>query len=408
MLLKLAWRSLWRNQRRTLITLASIAFGLTLAIFFVSLSAGIHKQVIGDATRMVAGQLAVENPRYREAPAPDLRVRDAEALAKEIGALAEVEGVKRRILADAVIKASGGSAGVSVVGVEPSAEGSSPLARSVREGRYLAETDERGILVGRTLAEQLELKPGKKVVLSLRNADGETVEELLHVIGIFDTGSEEIDGVLVQLPLSAARRLLSLGPDEVTQLGVLLRSPDDQSVVLEKMQRMLGQREAAVRTWQELLPELSGWNTLDGSINRVLCGVILFLILFTILNTLMMSVLERVREFGTLLALGTPPARLRLQVLLEAAILGLLGCALGSSLGSAASYALQRHGLDVQDLTRGQSVGGFAFASRIHSEFTGMQVLVLATLILVATILLAVYPIIRSTRLNIADVIRSR
>ncbi|HZI12605.1 MAG TPA: ABC transporter permease [Myxococcus sp.] len=409
MIFKLAWRSLWRNRRRTLITLSSIGFGLTLAIFFISLSAGIHKQVVGDATSMLAGHLAIEHASYRDAPATDLKVDGVEALAKQAAAVPGVEHVKRLVQAQAVVSTGSGSVGVSVLGVDPKREAlTSPLARKLVQGRYLDDGDERGVLVGRRLAERLELEPGKKLVASLSGANGEMVKELLRVVGIFETGADELDGFVIQVPLPVARHLVGLGDDEVTQMGVLLRSPDDQEAVRAQLAPLVAGRNLAVRGWQELLPELSGWNTLDGSINRVLCGVILFLILFTILNTLLMSVLERSREFAILLALGTPPTLLRLQVLAEAALLGALGCLVGLVLGGTAGYLMETRGLDLSHLTQGQSVGGFAFDMRIRGDVTATQLVTLGALVFGATALLSLYPIIRSTRVAVADVLRSR
>jgi ABC-type lipoprotein release transport system permease subunit len=400
---KLAWRSLWRNRRRTLIALSSIAFGLTLAIFFISLSAGIHKQVIDDATRMLAGHLALEHPLYRDAPAPDLRLRGVAALVERIGSMQAVRETKRLVLAQAVVATGAGSSGVSLMGIEPEREArSSPLARKLVKGRYLLARDERGVVVGRALAERLALEPDKKLVVTLSDPNGEMIEELLRVVGVFDTGADAIDGFVVQVPLPVAQRLLGFSRDEVTQLGVVLRSPDDLAHVRDELAMLSSEQALAVRTWQEMMPELSGWHTLDGGINRVLCGAILALVLFTILNTLMMSALERSREFGVLLSLGTPPGTLRLQLMVEAALLGALGCFSGGLLGSLAGYAMEVRGLDLHTLTAGQSVGGFAFDARIRADLTLHQLVALSTLIFGATIMLSIYPTLRATRVTSA------
>ena len=408
MIARLAWRSLWRHRRRTVITVVSIGFGLALFVFSVSLAAGMYARLIDDAVRMQAGHVTVEHADYRDAPAVDLRVRDAGALAARIEALPGVEGTKRLVLGQGVARSGTGAAGVAVMGVEPAVEArTSPLARRLVAGRYLAPDDGARVVVGAALAERLDLAEGKKLVITTNDASGALVEALFRVAGVFRTGAEEVDGYVVQAPLDAVQRLYGLGADEVTQLGVVLVDPGRQRAVARGVAALVDDPRIAVRPWQEELPELAAFIRIDRTSDYIFHGLLLALVLFTIFNTLLMSVLEREREFAVLLAIGTSPAELRRQVLLESAYIGALGCAVGLLLGGAFAGLVQVYGLDLTRFYReGLTISGLAVSTTLHARVTARALALLGGGVFLATLLLGVWPMRRAGRVAIADVLR--
>jgi ABC-type lipoprotein release transport system permease subunit len=408
MIVRLAWRSIWRNRRRTLITTVSIGLGLTIAIFFIAMAEGVYRQVVNDGVRMQAGHITLENPGYQTAPAVDLRIGDVEELRRRIGEMEAVELTKLLILGQGVANSSSGAVGVSVMGVEPSVElKTSPLARHIVTGDYLADEDERKVVLGNHLAKQLKLKPGSKLVLTTNNAQGQLVEELCRVKGIFHTGSDEIDGYLIQIPVGFARRVFGFGPDEVTQLGVILKRPGDQHAVMEEIKPMVKGKNVAVLPWQDILPEVASYIRLDRTSNWVFQGLLFVIILFTILNTFLMSVIEREHEFAVLLALGTPRIQLKGQLLMESLYIGCLGCLTGIVLGGASSLALQIWGLDMSFLMpEGVTVSGFAISTTIHAHLTPPILYWTGGIVLAATFLLSFVPMRRITRVRIAETLR--
>jgi ABC-type lipoprotein release transport system permease subunit len=408
MIARLAWRSLGRHRRRTVITVVSIGFGLALFVFSVSLAAGMYARLIDDAVRMQAGHVTVEHADYRDAPAVDLRVRDAGALAARIEALPGVENTKRLVLGQGVARSGTGAAGVAVMGVEPAVEArTSPLARRLVAGRYLAPDDGARVVVGAALAERLDLGEGKKLVITTNDASGALVEALFRVAGIFRTGAEEVDGYVVQAPLDAVQRLYGLGADEVTQLGVVLADADRQGAVVRRVAALVDDPRLAVRPWQEELPELAAFIRIDRTSDYIFHSLLLALVLFTIFNTLLMSVLEREREFAVLLAIGTSPAELRRQVLLESAFIGALGCALGLVLGGTVAGLVQVYGLDLTRFYReGLTISGLAVSTTLHARVTAGALALLGGGVFLATLLLGVWPMRRAGRVAIADVLR--
>jgi putative ABC transport system permease protein len=408
MIVRLAWRSIWRNRRRTLITMTSIGLGLTIAIFFIAMAEGIYSQVVEEAVRMQAGHITLENPGYQAAPSVDLWIGDVETSRNRIREMAAVEQTKLLIWGQGVANSGAGGVGVSVMGVEPSVEiRTSPLARHIVAGGYLEDVDDRKVVIGEHLAGQLKVQVGSKIVLTTNNARGQLVEELCRVKGIFRTGSNEIDGTLIQIPITFARQVFGMGPHDATQLGVILKRPDDQKTTMEAIEPLCRGKDIAVLGWQEILPEVASYIRLDRVSNWVYQGLLFMIILFTILNTLLMSVVEREREFAVLLALGTPAGQLQGQLFMESVFIGSLGCITGTISGSTCALALQIWGLDLASLLpEGITVSGFALSTTIHALLTVSILLWTGGIVLGATTLLSFLPMRRITRVQLAETLR--
>ncbi len=408
MLARLAWRNIWRNKRRTIITVVSIGLGLTFALFFITLAEGAYHQMIRDATRMQSGHITLEQKEYRVAPAVDLYIEFPEKLRREIEAMKGVEKTKLLILGQGVARSGNGAVGVSVIGVEPAVERDiSPIAKRIKEGEYLAADDKHLVVIGTGLARRLKLELGHKLVITTNDAQGDLVEELYRVKGIFETGSEEIDGYLVQMPVAAARSLFNLPADGSTQLGVILTDQSWLPRVMPKIKALVTDPNIAVLTWQEVIPELAAYITLDRGSNWIFQIILLALILFTIFNTILMSVLERRQEFAILLALGTPPAQLQVQVLVESAMLGFIGVAFGLLLGGGIGYYYQVHGLDFSKLLQqGVSISGLAMETKMHARVTAPILIWCGALVYFATLFLTLIPMRRAARTPFADILR--
>lgn len=410
MIKRLAWRSIWRNRRRTIITISSIALGLTCAVFLVALGEGIYEQMIENAIRMQAGHIVLEHPEYREAPATDLWITPSGEFRREVASVDGVESVRSILSGQGMVRSGSGAVGVLFLGIEPSRERpASPMAKSLEAGEYLADGDGALVVIGADLAEQLDVEVGKKLVLSANDTEGHLREELCRVKGIFRTGAEEVDGYLVQAPLDFTRNLFALPEDGTTQLAVVLGRSRDQGRVLEEVRSMVAARgmDAAALRWQEVLLELAAYIRMDRYSNWTFQGLLVVIILFTIFNTILMSVLERKHEFAVLLALGTPPGQIRRQVMAETAFLGLVGCGAGLILGGAVSYVFQVHGVDIRLLYKeGISISGLGIADEIRTRVTFPMLLWIGGIVYGATLLLGLIPMRHAVRHSITDTLR--
>lgn len=407
-LIELSWRNLWRHRRRTLISVFSISIGLTLVVFAKCLNEGAYDQLVNDAVRMQAGHITVEHRQYRDAPAVDLAISVDGDLRRRIDSLPGVEASKLLVNGQGVARSGAGAVGVGIMGVEPTVEArSSPFARKLVTGTYLEQGDDSKVVIGAGLAERLNLRVGKKLVVASNDVHGDLVEHLFRVKGVFSTGAEEIDGYFVQAPIGAIRKLYGLADDQTTQLGVILSRADDLASMLPKLKPIAENDRRVVLPWQKVLPELAGIIRVDRVSDNVMFWLLLSLTLFTIFNTILMSVLEREREFAVLLAIGTPPRQLRLQVLVETALIAGLGCGLGLLLGGLWAYRVQVYGWDVSGLLgEGASMSGFAIEPVLHAKVTYQILLRLGGMLFAVIIGLSLVPMRRATSIRIADTLR--
>jgi len=253
----------------------------------------------------------------------------------------------------------------------------------------------------------LKLAVGKKMVITTNDAAGNLVDELCRVRGIFETGSVEIDGYFIQAPIDFGRRVFVLPEEGATQLGVVLGIPEAQESILRETRMMVAEQNIAVLPWQEVIPEIASYIKLDKGSNLIFQAILVFLILFTIFNTILMSVLEREREFAVLLALGTRPVQLRLQILMESAYLGLIGCALGLLVGGLASWAAQEWGIDLRSLlVEVFTISGFAVSAKMHARVITGLLLGTGGFVFGCTLFVCLIPMHRATRLSIVDQLR--
>lgn len=415
MLLRLSWRSLWRNRRRTIITIVSITFGVALTAFVVAMSEGVYGKLIDEATRSQTGQVVLQHPEYLARPSVDLLVRDVAAWRERIGAIPEVEMTKVMVTGQCLVKSAQGAVGAALMGVEPEVEtATSMMAKKIVSGRYLRRGDTAGIVIGVTMAERLKVKVGKKVVVTANNVSGDLVEELCRVRGVFRTASDEIDGYVVQVPISFSARLFGLPPDSASQVGAVLGDARSQDEVLSRVRSLAASRPSgsdpvAVLPWEKVLPEVAGYVTIDRAGGQIMEGLVMFLILFTIFNTILMSVLERQREFAVQIAIGTSPWLLRRQVAVEAAFINVIGCALGLLIGGAIAYYYEINGMNLEGLmgSKEMEVSGYAVSATIYPEVTVRRLAILGGVVLGITSLLSMWPAWRAPRVPVAEMVRA-
>jgi putative ABC transport system permease protein len=410
--LKLSWRNLRRNKRRTGITLTSIAFGCMFTILVVALGAGVNRKTIRDATRMLAGNITIEDPKYRDEPGPGLFVPSVAKIEAAVAKIPEIELVKPLCAGNGVVASAAGATTIAFLGVEPEQEKDvSSIARSIVKGRFIVSADAgaKGVVIGDRLASRLHVDVGNKLVLTTSSAQGEVVQELLYVVGTFRLGSDAMDGRFIEMPIAVSRKVMGLTNDQATEVGLVLSRPEAQEAALAETKRAIDRDNLAVYSWETLLPTIASWVSFGMYRQHFVAALILFIATFTILNTILMSVIERKREFAMLLALGTPPRLLRIQVFVETLMLGLMGCTLGLALGGAIAYAAERHGIDLSQLVKdAPSIGGVPMDLHVHPWLSGGDALFVSGIVLAVTTLIAIFPALRSTRVDVAMTLRSQ
>ena len=407
---KIGWRSIWRNKRRTLISLFSIIIGTGIPIFFVCIAWGFYAGLIDDVARLMSGHITYEHVEYRNSPSNDLWVDDIQKINKTLNNNAEVLSTKQLVNLQGVAHTAKGSVGISLMGIEPEKEITiSFLPETVIEGNYLSKEDGRWVVVGDQLAENLNISVGKKFVFTTSDIKGDLVEELFRVKGIFKTGSKEIDGHFVQSDIEIARKIAGLGSDDVSQLGIIVKNPDTHENFLQDLQKSLAKKNGVFLSWQKIMPDVATTIRMDRTAISSFMIMLVVIVLFTMFSTILMSTLERKREFASLLAIGTQQKELKIQIFIETIFFGLIACPLGALL--VIGFAKWVEGYDMMNVVGGKSedmsVGGFGMDTIITPLFSAPLILQISIFFFLALQLLSILPIYLISRISITDELRS-
>ena len=404
----LAWRNIWRNRRRTVITLMSIAFGVLLAVMFTGIGDSSYGQMIDQSARLSGGHVVIQHPEHAETPSLTRTVLGADALREDALADKDVARAVPRVTGPAMLSTSANSTGVTVMGIDPGAEDTDTLGilKALREGQLFAGADDQGIILGATLAENLGVTLGKKVVFTVTNKQGDIASALSRVSGIVETGSPSIDGGICLLPIDSLREILGYAPDEVTQLAVFVDGHRNSAAVAGRL-NAAGPEGVAVLTWDQAQPDLASFISMKQVSTMILEAIITILIAAGIFNTLFVSVMERLREFGIMGALGFSSGQLFALIMWESLWLALCGLFAGALATAYPYYYMSTTGLDVSKMmAEGVEVVGVAVEPILHVELYGPNAAIIAAAIVVATMSAGLYPAWKAGRIAPVETIR--
>jgi ABC-type lipoprotein release transport system permease subunit len=403
MLLTMAQRNLTRQPMRSWLTLLAITFGLGAFVFLGGIANGFYAQIVENATGMITGDAQIQHKDFKDDMKASLTIPDAAPLINQLQHMPTVVGVSPRAQTTAVITSPVKSLPIMLDGVDPPQETQVTfLHKAVKEGRYLQQGHEREIVIGRKLAELLHVKVGERVVVMAQNVHGELASEAFTVVGMFYTGSHSFDDVIGHVNLPAMQRMLAMG-DGVTNIAVRLRDKEEHvAPALRQIAGLVPPGDIRLLTWQELVPEAAQMNVIFKRSLSILLGIVLLMVSVVIMNTVLMSVMERTREFGTMLALGSPPGRIVRLVVLESGLVGLGGTLAGLALGVLLIFIHLGNGVDLK--AHGAAIPGVT--NIIFPKLAPAVLAVPGTLLPVLALLAALYPALRASRLEPVRAIR--
>ena len=334
---KIAWRNLWRNKRRTLITAASIFFGLIFAIFMSSMQKGSLGNMVSNMVKFNSGYIQVQEQDYKESRSINNGFVPGRQLMDQVGNNNGITHYTRRVESFAL--ASGGPKSFSsmVVGIEPEKENAiSGLSKWISDGSFLKAGSD-GVLLGKTLAENLDLVAGDTLVLIGQGYHGVSAAGKYEVKGLLDVPLPEMSKQIVYMNLATCQELYSL-PGQITSLVLMVENQYMVDPVAKELKDSIDTGLKAY-TWQELQPELQ--NLIDGKVasGKIIIGVLFMIIGFGIWGTVIMLMAERRREFGVMIALGMKKGIVLIVLLMETALIALLGIVAGI----AATFPVVRH-----------------------------------------------------------------
>ncbi len=406
----MAWRNLGRNRRRTLLTLASIAFGVFLAVMSMAAQDRNWKEMIDLGARMGGGHVTVQHPEYLDSPSLSKTVSAASVLVEAAARDPEVSRAVERISGQLMVSTARESYGASFIAFDPDAEDATSLSylAAVSEGEMFASADVTGMVLGAQLAQNLGAEIGDKVVYTATDRGGEITAGLGRVTGLLRTGAPSVDAGTVLLPIAAVRDVLGFAPDEAGQVAVFVGDHRRSEALAARLQEQLGDEAAAV-PWFEGRPDLYTFIAMKVGGGVIMIAVIALMVAAGIFNTVFVSVMERLREFGIMMAVGFSPAKLFRLVVYESVWLGAVGLVLAAVVTIGPYLYLSRTGIDMAAMTGNNAsteVSGVAMASVLKFGIYPEHVFRIAVLAFSAVILAGIYPAWRAGRVEPVESIR--
>jgi ABC-type lipoprotein release transport system permease subunit len=390
----LARRNLWRNHRRTIIMVAAISIGVWAMIFMTALMRGMVNDMVRDGIRSLPGQIQVHHPDFRDDPSVNNLLALADAEINSAFETTEIDSWASRVKVPAVISSERESRGVTLFGVDPRQEQSiNAIGNDIIEGRGLESVDDSGVVIGRRLAEKLETKVGKRIVLMSQDPQNEIADRGYRVVGLFEAQLASYEEVLVFAGKSTVQKMLRID-DQVSEIAVTGDDYRNVDTLYTEVEALFGEK-AEVLPWQELDSYLGSMlKVMDGFV--LVWMIVIFLALsFGLVNTLVMAVFERVREIGLMLALGMRPSSILGQIIVESVMLLVLGLLIGNALAWASVIPL-RDGIDISAVAEGMEM--FGAASVLYPEMEWRDVLTANVVVLTLGFLASLSPAWRASR----------
>ena len=392
----LAWRNLWRNYRRTLIMLAAIAVGVWAMIFMNAIMRGMTDQMVRNGLNLLPGEVQIHHPAYRADPSV------VNSMAPPSGELlaaleaAPVEAWAARVRVPAVVASEYDSRGIVLVGMDPAPESRlGSLPDTIIEGRFLDSADDRGVVLGASLADRLETDLGKRVVIMSQDPDNNVAERGARVVGIYRARLRSTEDVFIFAGITPTQAMLNL-ENKVSEIAA---TGNDYRVAEGWAPGIAAAAGPGleVRHWQALDPFLGSMLSVQDGFALVFMVVIFLALSFGLVNTLVMAVFERVREIGLMQALGMRPGLIMLQILTESLMLLALGLVIGN-LSAWLSIKPLESGIDISSVAEGMEM--MAMGTTLHPALDYRD-MVLSTVVVIGLGLLAsLLPAWRAARLD--------
>lgn len=400
---KLAWRNVFRNKRRTLIAGSAIGIGLAAMIFADAMMLGMEQNMTDSATGSFMGEGQIHQAQYRESHDVENTIRNLADVTARLDQDKQVRHYTQRTMAFGMLGSPSDAEAVQMVGINPETERNlSEVDEVMVEGAYLDDTNERDIIIGKKLAELLEVGLGDRVVLTTAQAHtGDLSQEMFRVSGIFHFNIREMDSYLAFVSIKRAQQMLGL-PGEVHEIAVSLTDPKiGRNPNSPFWKRYTNDGNEAVG-WATLMPQLVQAFEMT-EFSKWIIGLILFAIVaLVIINSLFMSLYERMFEFGVLRAVGTRPMSLGRLVVLEAGALSILAIVMGLILSAVILWIVSHYGIDYG----GIEYAGVTFRKLLYPVAQLRQFLLYPFCTLLFTMIIAMYPGGYAARLTPAHAMR--
>ena len=379
----MAWRNIWRNKRRTGLSIAVVGFCTGILILFIAIINGLQEQIIKSSVNTFTSYIQVHRKGFHQEKSLAGFMENTDAIQKQIHEHPHVEGVAARILSSALISHENYSSGCLVVGIEPSNERKVTFFyRGIKEGDFLEDQDENTILITKTIAQRISAELNSEITIMVQGYNGSLEAKILKIKGILDLGNPDLNQNLVVVTRKTAGELTGYKNDKISELAIRLKenkglqkTTNDIRDILKKHESFSGElvsekdelfieedlednfiktekgiefeKGFEVLSWQDLLKAIVQFIQFENSVVHFILVIVYIAAILILFNVFIMSIMERKKEFGIMKALGTKSPQLVFMVCVESFIIVIVGIVVGSTIGVAASLTLYFFPLEI-------------------------------------------------------------
>lgn len=404
--MRLGVRNLVRHKRRTLLTAGAVGFAAMLLVFVVSFQLGTYAGLINFTVRILTGHIQVQAPGYNKQHNIRKVVDQPRKIRKQVLGVKGVENVAFRCRAFSLVSSKDRTYGAMVVGVEPEREALvSTLAKTIRSGKYLEKGDKNAAVIGQIMARNLQVGVGDELVLMGQGRDGSIAAATVNVKGIYSSGQDDYDRSVLQIDMESFQEtyFMNGAVHEVVVLCSGLGVVKKDKKAITALVKGDGQK-LAVLDWMELSPGLVDSIKMDMSSGGIFYVLLVIIVAFSILNTFIMSVLERTKEFGVMMALGQRPVKIFKMVITESFLLAFGGVVAGALLGALVTLYFQEHGIVMPDSSA--IMKQYGLPESLYPQLGLFSLTAGPLLVFVLTMLSAFFPALKVLKLKPVEALR--
>ncbi len=400
----MAWRNIWRHKARSLVIMMSIALGLFAGVAVIALYEGMMKSRIRTVIDEETGHIQIHHPRFADENESKYIISDTEGLLREIGSMPEVIQINQRSLANGMLATPSGTAGIQVIGIDTNTEYTySALKQKIREGNGLKPNKSYQAIIGKKLAQKMNLQIGSKLVLMFNDTTNNLISSAFRVSAIYQSTNAPLDEKLVYVAGTELSELIGM-PGQIHEIGLKLRRDEDVDSVAYKLAILFPQLK--VESWKEISPETEFMVKTVDTYSYIIMIIIMIALAFGILNTMLMAIMERTREIGMIAALGASKARIFMLVILETVFLSLAGAPVGIFLGWMTSAYFNKHGLDLSGMGE-EMMSSFGFRTLIYPEFPVEKIFTVLSIVMITALLSSLIPALKAISMRPVDALKN-
>ena len=401
MLLKIAWRNIWRKRTRSLIIILAVSLGIWAGLFICSFMDGFINEMMDDSINHTISHIQIHNPAFKGNNEIQFTIKQPQNVLAAVQSNPNVKAATIRNVAFGMAASPSTASGTKIVGINPEQENKVTAFKTfIKQGNYFEGGKKNGVLVGQKLVDKLHIKMHSKIVLTFAAADGNIVSGAFRVTGIYKTSNAQSDAANVFVNTDDFNGVIG-NDSSFHEIAMVLKDADKVDTVNAALKKQFPTLK--VESWKELSPETATLNDYVGFVLWILMSVFMLGLAFAIVNTMLMAVMERTRELGMLMAIGMNKARTFGMIMLETITLTFVGCPFGIGLSYLTVAYFGKHGISLASFAKGME--NFGMSSFVYPYLKENVYWQIAIMVFFTALLAAIYPSIRAIRLKPAEAI---